>query len=163
MSSTYHRNPMPPLTPHSDNLLSELASQFARLDERSLANSAAIQNIFAVHSKAEDACNARFASQHVRELGMETRVNDSSYHIKSLYATVGDLKARQATAEAGVKEFRDSLGALWGRVDRLEGRVRSVTDFFGAHGLKILIGLAMFLTLLPSGSVKTVFLTMLGK
>ena len=163
MSGTYHRNPTQPLTQPFDNSALSEAVQIAVLQERSSANVIAIQNLFAIHSKAEDACNARFASQHVRELGMETRVNDSSYHIKSLYATVGDLKARQATAEAGVKEFRDSLGALWGRVDRLEGRVRSVTDFFGAHGLKLLIGLAMFLTLLPSGSVKTVFLTMLGK
>ena len=162
MSSTYPRSPTPPLMQHLDNSLSE-AVAIAVLQERSLANSAAIQNIFAVHSKAEDACNARFSSQHVRELGMETRINDASYHIKSLYATVGDLKARQATAEAGVAEFRHSLGALWGRVDRLEGRVRSVTDFISTHGLKLLIGLGMLLTLMPSGSLKSAFLTMLGK
>ena len=162
MPGPYHRNPMPPLTPPYGTSLSEEA-QIAVLQERSLANSAAIQNIFAIHSKSEDACNARFSSLHVREMGVETRINDASYHIKSLYATVGDLKARQATAEAGVKEFRDSLGSLWGRVDRLEGRVRSVTDFLGAHGLKLLIGLAMFLTLLPSGSVRTAFVTMLGR
>ena len=162
MSSNYHRNPMPPLNSHLDNSLSE-AVAIAVLQERSLANSTAIQNIFAIHSKSEDACNARFSSLHVRETGVETRINDASYHIKSLYATVGDLKARQATAEASVKEFRDSMAALWCRVDRLEGRVRSVTDFLGAHGLKILIGLAMFLTLLPSGSVKTAFVTMLGR
>ena len=162
MSGTYHRNPMPPLTPPYGNSLSEEA-QIAVLQERSLANSTAIQNIFAVHSKSEDACNARFSSLQVRELTMDTRINDASYHIKSLYATVGDLKARQATAEAGVMEFRNSLGALWGRVDRLEGRVRSVTDFISTHGLKLLIGLGMLLTLMPTGSLKSAFLTMLGK
>ena len=162
MPGPYHRNPMPPLTPPYVTSLSEEA-QIAVLQERSLANSTAIQNMFAVHSKSEDACNARFSSLHVRETGVETRINDASYHIKSLYATVGDLKARQATAEAGVMEFRNSLGSLWARVERLEGRVRSVTDFFSAHGLKLLIGLAMFLTLLPSGSVKTAFVTMLGR
>ena len=162
MPGPYHRNPMPPLTPPYGTSLSEEA-QIAVLQERSLANSTAIQNMFAVHSKSEDACNARFSSQQVRELGMETRINDTSYHVKTLYVMIGDLKARQATAEASVKEFRDHLGSLWSRVDRLEGRVATVTNFFSAHGLKILIGLAMFLTLLPSGSVKTAFVTMLGR
>ena len=133
MSSTYHRNPMPPLMPPYDNSALSEAVQIAVLQERSLANATAIQNMFAVHSKSEDACNARFSSQQVRELGMETRINDTSYHVKTLYVMIGDLKARQATAEASVKEFRDSLGSLWGRVDRLEGRVRSVTDFLGAQ------------------------------
>ena len=163
MSSTYHRNPMPPLMQHSDNFALSEAVQIAVLQERSLANAAAIQNIFTIHAKAEDACNARFSSQHVRELSMETRVNDTSYHVKTLYVMIGDLKARQATAEASVKEFRDHLGSLWPRVDRLEGRVATVTNFVSAHGLKVLIGLAMFLTLLPSGSVKTAFVTMLGR
>ena len=163
MSSTYHRNPMPPLMPPYDSSALSEAVQIAVLQERSLANAAAIQNIFTIHAKAEDACNARFSSQHVRELSMETRVNDTSYHVKTLYVMIGDLKARQATAEASVKEFRDHLGWLWPRVDRLEGRVATVTNFFSAHGLKILIGLAMFLTLLPSGSVKTAFVTMLGR
>ena len=57
MPGPYHRNPMPPLTQPYGTLLSEEA-QIAVLQERSLANSAAIQNMFAVHSKSEDACNA---------------------------------------------------------------------------------------------------------
>ena len=59
MSGTYHRNPMPPLTQPLDGYSLNEAAQIARLDERSLANGAAIQNIFAIHSKAEDACSAR--------------------------------------------------------------------------------------------------------
>ena len=71
MSSNYHRTPMPPLMPPYDSSALSEAVQIAVLQERSLANAEAIQNIFTIHAKAEDACNARFSSQHVRELSME--------------------------------------------------------------------------------------------
>lgn len=134
MSGTYHRNPTPPLTPPSDYSLSE-AVAIAVLQERSQANTAAIQNLFAIHTKSEDACNARFVAVHNREAMIDHRMSEMSHHISSLYD----------------------------KLSRLENKLRSVTNFVGTHGMKGMLALALFLTLLPSGSIKTVISQMLGK
>ena len=57
MPGPYHRNPMPPLMPPYGTLLSEEA-RIAVLQERSLANSAAIQNMFALQASSDFECTA---------------------------------------------------------------------------------------------------------
>ena len=135
MSGIYHRNPMPPLMLQSGDLLTEAVTAIAVLQERSLSNTAAVQNLFAIHTKSEDACNARFVTVHNRETAVDLRLRDLSHHVKALYD----------------------------RIDRLEGKLRSLTNFAGTHGVKILLALALFLTLLPTGSIKTALFQMLGK
>ena len=120
---------------HRDGYSQAEAVAIAVLQERSQANMQSIQNLFAIHSKSEDACNARFVTVHNRETAVDLRLRDLSHHVKALYE----------------------------RIDRLEGKLRSVTNFAGTHGVKILLALALFLTLLPTGSVKTALSQMLGK
>ena len=120
---------------HRDGYSQAEAVAIAVLQERSQANMQSIQNLFAIHSKSEDACNARFVTVHNRETAVDLCLRDLSQHVNALYD----------------------------RIDRMEGKIRAVTNFAGTHGVKILLALALFLTLLPTGGVKTALFQMLGK